>query len=1074
MHQLALSAGVAALAAGAGFASLKKLSAPTNAVTSARPAPNDADEVADQAEARAEEWLASRKRTLTDSPVPLPSPCATYSEVELLSDSQLVYMREGANVLTTTVPLQRRLATLPLQLPKGRPDAVPTAALEPNSVWVVRRRKQVVAFELFGQQGRHFLEADPSATIGVSLGGGRCGKACRWLITPQGLASERWPEHLLPLQVFSVALVDVNSVASVKSALGRRLAELHEVLECEAEARCHAEARCGQLESDLRKVKDSAAAQASELRAQVDNAVRARHAAERDAAVAQGIKQDEAVRAKIAQARASQAELEAQTAATQVRQLQQQIQGMIAGHAEELRTLQNELQLARESNEGLKRAMHEQVMALQGALELRDSRIVQLEEENDRMDTVLQVIQAQISPSASGGFAAMGADGSARGDAVEGDASASGNGDAEAAAMGAGDVTPLWRSVLDLTGDLSLTALKESLALTSRRSTVEGQGEVLAEAEEPAEPHQQQPAGVEGEAAEPLSVPDPTEAPEPADPTTVERPPLEEPEPTSSPRAAATALPGPRASGADPAGPRAFALSPSVSASLGSAGSFTAAAGAGEWGSGGGAGSSGEEAEFIPMAARLSSAGSWASGRGGGSSGGGGQSPAQVKASAPGVPGVAQDGGVCGATSCSAFSCPQAAGAAFSAEPDNGVEAVLTLDSLRRRMRELELELSRCQLLSQSLQAGLPWRSSVANASGLFKAAAAAAAPAAEAGLMSKDSSGSSDPHLEEEEAQHEGRPVLLDEGAGSSGVHGSRGTGHASRSLASSTAWAGGAGADDHTGTGEQGPQHQSGGGSVLASHALLCAASLRSCDGDAIGAGGEGPSGDWHPSSLRTSANAGEVEAGREGNDGEGLGCEAHAGEEAASGPTAPSGAASGRPPLPELRLDRVAVRSSVYVNALFDSVDGMCNLASTRAPTASHSFGALTARQVGAGPGGHHSRQPSFGRAEAVRLSLSVAPLDAVPRSPAPSTPPGAALGAATTPKSCAGSLAAEDDSQDLQDQEVQDAAGTPPAMLLGTLDELRGAGAASAAKNGGAHGGLLAGRRALAALEEDDEE
>lgn len=30
-------------------------------------------------------------------------------------------------------------------------------------------------------------------------------------------------------------------------------------------------------------------------------------------------------------------------------------------------------------------------MALQGALELRDARILELEEENERMDTVLQV-----------------------------------------------------------------------------------------------------------------------------------------------------------------------------------------------------------------------------------------------------------------------------------------------------------------------------------------------------------------------------------------------------------------------------------------------------------------------------------------------------------------------------------------------------------------------------------------------------------------------------------------------------------------------------------------------------------
>ncbi|GFR48058.1 hypothetical protein Agub_g9893, partial [Astrephomene gubernaculifera] len=85
--------------------------------------------------------------------------------------------------------------------------------------------------------------------------------------------------------------------------------------------------------------------------------------------------------------------------AAAVRQQQQQMQGMVADHAEELRTLQYELQLAREGNEGLKRAMGEQVLALQGALELRDAHILELEERNDRMDTVLQVIQAQLGCS---------------------------------------------------------------------------------------------------------------------------------------------------------------------------------------------------------------------------------------------------------------------------------------------------------------------------------------------------------------------------------------------------------------------------------------------------------------------------------------------------------------------------------------------------------------------------------------------------------------------------------------------------------------------------------------------------
>lgn len=59
-----------------------------------------------------------------------------------------------------------------------------------------------------------------------------------------------------------------------------------------------------------------------------------------------------------------------------------------------------------------------------------------------------------------------------------------------------------------------------------------------------------------------------------------------------------------------------------------------------------------------------------------------------------------------------------AAGAAsfFGAQPKtalgSGVEAVLTLDCLRRRMRELDAERERLSLLSRSLQGALPWRDS--------------------------------------------------------------------------------------------------------------------------------------------------------------------------------------------------------------------------------------------------------------------------------------------------------------------------------------------------------------------------
>eukprot|EP00198_Chlamydomonas_reinhardtii_P000562 XP_001689897.1 predicted protein [Chlamydomonas reinhardtii] len=500
---------------------------------------------------------------------------------------------------------------------------------------------------------RHVLEADPQAPNGVTLGGGN---------------------HLLPLQALTVQLVDARAVGSVKAAMARKLNELANILDGEAHHRAVAETRSQQLELELRRVKDEVASQVAELRAQLDAAVRGRHVAEREVASLQGQKADEAVRAKMAQARAAQAEFEAQQAAANVKGLQQQIQGMLAGHAEELRTLQNELQFAREANDALKRAMGEQVMALQGALELRDARILELEEENERMDTVLQVIQAQLGHG--GGVGAVEGFGAAveqaqvaceaAGAGTRSTAEHEGEGTYASAAGGSTSEPakseeaqtgqpPLWKALLDSTGGISLTALKESLEV-SRRSNLQ----------EPrhADAHGASEAAPEAE-AQPVIVEERTEvdSTEPSAGPSVPEAPADLGHPTD-------------ADGSESAGPRAwpFTLSPDRSFSLTE---------------GGGSG---------PSSCRDTQAASAAS-----------------NSSSPGKQLQRQHS---------------------AAELEFGGAAVVTLDSLRRRMRALAAEYDRCAVLTQSLRESLPWRSTGADAvDGSAGVLAAAAAAASGAGL---------------------------------------------------------------------------------------------------------------------------------------------------------------------------------------------------------------------------------------------------------------------------------------------------------------------------------------------------
>lgn len=150
-----------------------------------------------------------------------------------------------------------------------------------------------------------------------------------------------------------------------------------------------------------------------------------------------------------------------------------------------------------------------QVLQLQGELELRDARIVELEEANEKMDAVLQVIQAQLggdpmqhhhdlhgmgldpaaeelpAPDLGEGGTPLAA-AAAGGDEEQQQAQQEGVGGVEvlddernragaatgscaAAGAGAGaQERPLWASVLELHGDLSLTALQVMAALLGR------------------------------------------------------------------------------------------------------------------------------------------------------------------------------------------------------------------------------------------------------------------------------------------------------------------------------------------------------------------------------------------------------------------------------------------------------------------------------------------------------------------------------------------------------------------------------------------------------------------------------
>ncbi|GIM00307.1 hypothetical protein Vretimale_5455 [Volvox reticuliferus] len=689
-------------------------------------------------ERSATQWLARNGFEHTSG---TPSPSFTehvsslkssYAELELLAEGDFVYIRSGGSVLTALVPTVRQLTLQPLQLAKGKPDAVPTAPLEAISVWLVRRCKQEVVFELLGPHDRrHILEADLNTPHGVALADGSRGKRGRWLITSQGLASVKWPSHVLSLQLVNVQLLDARAVKSVRDVLGYKLAEARSKLRQEETARTQAEVE-----------------RVAEVRAQLDAAVLARHAAEREVAALQSQKAEEAARAKAALARVSKVEFEAQQAEGTVRRQHQQIQGMLAVQAEELRTLQQELQIAREANEGLKRAMHEKMMSLQGALELRDARILELEEENDRMDTVLQVIQAQLgagnmafSPeqrSSGGGdlfseqlgvvaavvnrvrAGSVGSAGSAgsraehyREPAEEPSLSSivgTLTQPQQSAAAQSPDGQPLWRSLLDLTGDLSVTALKESLAI-SRRNTVEDAPTLSV-----ASGHHWQSPFVTGEAD-------------------------------------SAAPPGSSGVGGTLSGAPASAPTSGTarrSSGLGGATDEMRAA-SGNWGSDGGSGDAGVAAEytFVSAAVRMS-------GHLGLASGGSTASP--LRQQQPQVPGAAgaggvgfhgvvqthpsgtgadaaarrgshggrQDGGGPGSTRNRSNGSARVSGAvsarsgaaiaASSCSPaqlEYGLEATLTLDSLRRRMRQLEAERERLELLRVSLEESLPWRTGV-------------------------------------------------------------------------------------------------------------------------------------------------------------------------------------------------------------------------------------------------------------------------------------------------------------------------------------------------------------------------
>ncbi|GLI64733.1 hypothetical protein VaNZ11_008100, partial [Volvox africanus] len=738
--------------AGVGIAWVVRLA--VNSIQRPKRAPEPAEIAGDGSadadlERSATQWLA---RSGVEGTSGTPSPSVTehvssqkssYAELELLAEGDFVYLRSGGSVLTALVPTVRQLTLQPLQLSKGKPDAVPTAPLEAISVWLVRRCKQEVLLELLGPHDRrHILEADLNAPHGVALADGSRGKRGRWLITSQGLASVKWPAHVLSLQLVNVQLLDARAVKSVRDVLGYKLAEIRGKLRQEEAARTKAEVERVKMEGEMKRVHNETASQVAEVRAQLEATVLARHAAEREVAALQGQKAEEAARAKAALARFSKAEFEAQQAEGTVRRQQQQIQGMLAVQAEELRTLQQELRIARETNEGLKRAMHEKMMSLQGALELRDARILELEEENDRMDTVLQVIQAQLGGGNPAFLPEQG--GSVGGDlfpeqmdvvtAAVNRARANSAGSAgscsehyrepgeepslsaivmqprESASIQAPEGQPLWRSLLDLTGDLSVTALKESLAI-SRRNTAED-APTLSVAW--GQLRQSQVAIREADGAVP---------------------------PCSG------------GVGGTLSGPPTSAPTPGTARRNSGLGSTTGEMKmpSGDWGSDGGSGDACVAAEYKFVSAAVKMSGHLAP-----ASGGSTASPLpQQQPQEPGAPGdgglgfhgVVQthpagtgadtaarhgssggqrDGGgpgsarnqsngsarVSGAVSARSGAAIAASGCS-PAQLEYGLGATLTLDSLRRRMRQLEAERERLELLRVSLEESLPWRAGV-------------------------------------------------------------------------------------------------------------------------------------------------------------------------------------------------------------------------------------------------------------------------------------------------------------------------------------------------------------------------
>ncbi|EFJ42572.1 hypothetical protein VOLCADRAFT_119385 [Volvox carteri f. nagariensis] len=718
-----------------------------------REAPADVSGDADL-ERSATQWLA---RTGVERSVSLSPRIAehnatrtsSYAELELLSEGDFVYLRSGASVLTALVPTVRQLTLQPLQLLKGKPDAVPTAPLEAISVWLVRRRKQEVVFELLGPRNRrHILEADLRAPHGVALSSGTPGKSGLWHITAQGLASVRWPSHVLPLRVVTVQLFDSRTMKSIKDGLGHKLVDIGAKLRQEELERLQAEKERARMETELKRVRNDAASQ-------LDAAVSARQSAEREVAALKSQRADDGVRTKMALARASLAESAAEQAEATVRRQQQQIQGMLAGHAEELRTLQHELQIARDANGSLNRAMREQVIQAQlGVRGLAFPRPEQCGSSAGGAPTPQHLggggaaAPAPAPPPPPPALQQVGGD--TAGAAADVAGSRGSNEEVSLSSIvgtvktqpqqpqppgpPVAEEPPLWRSLLDLTGDLSVTALKESLAMSRRNTKDDGPSPALATLAWSAVQRRQS------------------------------RP---QPQLTDEELLQGALLPTPGNGVSCVAGTlQTCGVVPSVptrrNSSVGSTAGETKPAAAGHWGSGGGCDGVGsrdmgaaDEDGFISAAVRMSPQLKLAVGGGGSGSstatplrgqqpqvpgaaagGVGFPSAAQTDAAgagpdavAPrGTPGDLKDDGatVAGSAAAEAAHTPPqgtapangsagagTAGAAPGHSPallEYGMEATLTLDSLRRRMRQLDAERERLELLRVSLVESLPWR----------------------------------------------------------------------------------------------------------------------------------------------------------------------------------------------------------------------------------------------------------------------------------------------------------------------------------------------------------------------------